>query len=81
MIFDGNKYALWSDRMKTYLLDLGVDVWIYVVNGYKYPRTPPTDPDEKKLCSCNYKARHNILNELSPIVQAKVICCNSAKEV
>ena len=27
------------------------------------------------------KARNNILNALSPTVQAKVICCNSSKEV
>ena len=67
--------------MKTYLLAIGVDVWISIVNGYKSSKTPPTNPDEKKACSCNYKARHNILNTLSPIVQAKVICCNSAKEV
>lgn len=80
-IFEGNNYALWSDRMQTYLLALGVDVWLSVFKGYKYPKTPLTNPDEKKLCSCNYKARHNILNALSPIVQAKVICCNSAKEV
>ena len=81
MIFDGNNYALQSNRVQNYLLDLGVDVWISVVNGYKSSKTPPTDPDEKKTFRCNYKARHNILNALSPTVQAKVICCNSAKEV
>jgi hypothetical protein len=80
-IFDGNNYALWNNRMKTYFLDLGVDVCLFIVIGYKSPKTPPIDPDEKKSCSCNYKARHNILNALSPTIQSKVICCNSDKEV
>ena len=67
--------------MKTFLLAIGVDGWISVENGYNPSETPPTDPDEKKACSCNYKARHNILNALSPTIQSKVICCNSTKEV
>ena len=65
--------------MQTYLLDLKVDSWLFVVNGYKYPETPTNDLDEKKLCSYNYNARHNILNALSPTILAKVICCKSAK--
>jgi hypothetical protein len=33
-LFDGNNYALWSDRVKTLLLAIGVDVWISIENGY-----------------------------------------------
>ena len=80
MIFDGNKYALWSNRMETYLLDLGVDAWLSIVNGYKYPNTTAIDLDKKKSCSDNNKVRNNILNAWSPTVQSKVICCNSTKE-
>ena len=80
-IFDGNNYLLWSNRMHTYLMAIGVDVWLSVENGYKPPKTPPTDPEEKKASNCNYKARNNILQALSPTIQSKVICCNSAKEV
>jgi hypothetical protein len=36
--FDGNNYAYWSNRMKTYLTTLGVDIWLSVVNGYKVPK-------------------------------------------
>jgi hypothetical protein len=25
--FDGRNYACWSDRVKTYLTSLGVDIW------------------------------------------------------
>ena len=79
LIFEGNNYALCSNRMETYLFYLGLDVYLFIVNGYKYPKTPPIDLDEKKLCSCNYKARKNILNALSPTLQTKVICLILAK--
>ena len=81
LIFYGNNYALWSNRMQNYLLVLAVEVWLSIFNGYKTPKSPPTNLDENKLCRCNYKARHDFLNALSTIVQAKVICCNSTKEV
>lgn len=81
LIFDGNNYALWRNRMKTYLLSIRVDVWLSVENRYKPPKNPPTDLDEKKACNCNYKARHNILNALSPTIHSKVISFNSSKEV
>ena len=58
-----------------------MDVLLSVEKGYNPSKTPPTDPDEKKACNCNYKARHNILNALSPTIQTKVRCCTSAKEV
>ena len=67
--------------MQTYLLDIGVDVWLSVENGYNPSKNTPTDPDEKKTCNCNYKTTHNIFNVLSPNVQSKVICFNSVKEV
>jgi hypothetical protein len=59
--FDGRNYAYWSDRVKTYLTALGVDIWYLVVNGYVIPNNAPTDPNEKNLMSCNSKARHVIL--------------------
>ena len=80
MIFDGNNYTLWINGMKTNVLDLGVDVCLFIVNGYKSPKTPPTDLDEKKSCSCNYKERPNILNALSPTIQDKVICATQPKK-
>ena len=67
--------------MQTYLLDIGVDVLLSIDNGYKPSKTPPIDLDEKKSCSYNYKARHNIVAALSPTVQSKVISFNSSKEV
>jgi hypothetical protein len=79
--FDGRNYAYWSDRVKTYLTALGVDIWYSVVNGYVIPNNAPTDPNAKKLMSCNSKARHVILESLTPTIASKVMGCNTAKEV
>jgi uncharacterized lipoprotein YehR (DUF1307 family) len=79
--FDGRNYAYWSDRVKTYLTALGVDIWYSVVNGYVIPNNAPTDPNEKKLMSCNSKARHVILASLTPTIAIKVMGCKTAKEV
>jgi len=79
--FDGRNYAYWSDRVKTYLTALGVDIWYSVVNGYVIPNNAPTDPNEKKLMSCNSKARHVILASLTPTIASKVMGCKTAKEV
>jgi hypothetical protein len=79
--FDGNNYAYWSNKIQTYLTTLGVDIWLSVVNGYKVPKNTPTDPDEKKLMSCNSKARHVIISGLTPTISSKVMGCNTTKEV
>jgi hypothetical protein len=31
--FDGSNYALWSIRMKTYMVSLGFEVWSAFENG------------------------------------------------
>ena len=79
--FDGRNYAYWSDRVKTYLTALGVDIWYSVVNGYVIPINAPTDPNKKKLMSCNSKAKRVILASLAPTISSKVMGCNTAKEV
>ena len=38
-------------------------------------------PNEKKLMSCNSKARHVIIVLLAPTISRKVMGCNTAKEV
>ena len=67
--------------MQTYLTTLGVDIQLPVVNGYKVPENIPTDPDEKKLMSCNSKGRHFIISGMTPTVSSKVMGCNTVKEV
>jgi hypothetical protein len=79
--FDGRNYAYWSDRVKTYLTALGVDIWYSVVNGYVIPNNASTDPTKKKLMSCNSKARHVILAALAPTIASKFMGYSTAKEV
>ena len=78
---DGRNYAYWSDRVKTYLRALGVDIWYSVVNGYVIPNNSPTDPNEKKLMSCNSKDKHVILGALAPTIASKVMGYITSKEV
>jgi hypothetical protein len=63
------------------LIALGVDIWLSVVNGYEFPEDAPTNPNEKKLMSCDSKARHVILSGLTPTVSSKVMGCDTTKEV
>jgi uncharacterized lipoprotein YehR (DUF1307 family) len=74
-------YSYWSDRVKKYLMTLGVDIWYSVVNGYVIPNNAPADPNEKKLMSFNSKSIHVILEALAPTIASKVMGCNTAKEV
>jgi hypothetical protein len=67
--------------VKTYLTYLGVDIWYSVVNGYVIPNNAPTNPNEKNLMSCNSKARHVILEALSPTIASKMMGYNTSKEV
>jgi hypothetical protein len=78
---DGRNYAYWSDRVKTYLMDLAIDILYSVVNGYVIPNNAPTNPNEKKLMSCNSKARHVILATLAPTISSKVMGYSTAKDV
>ena len=47
-LFNGEDYAFWRIRMRIHLMSIGLDVWLSVEKGYKYPKSPPTDPEEIK---------------------------------
>jgi hypothetical protein len=79
--FDGHNYALWSIRMKIYVQAHGFDVWKSIINGYKYPATPPIDNNGNKLSQNNLRAKIAILNGLVDSVYVKVMHCNSTKEI
>ena len=65
LILDGNTYALWSDRNQTYLLAIGVDVWLLVKNGYTIPKTRPKGSTTKKLHRDNAMPISAIMGGLS----------------
>jgi hypothetical protein len=75
--FDGQKYAFWSIRMKTYIQAQGFQVWKSIVDGY----TTPTNEKVVKLGENNSKAINALLNGLSDTVFTKVSHCKSSKEI
>jgi hypothetical protein len=67
--------------MKSYLMDLGFDVWKSVENGYTVPTTPPTDTVGKKICNDNSREINSIIGGLENPIFVKVIHCKSSKEI
>ena len=42
-LFNGEDYAFWSVRMRSYIMSIRIYVWMFVEKGYIYPKSPPTD--------------------------------------
>jgi hypothetical protein len=40
---NGQKYAFWSIRMKTYIHAQGFEIFQSIVDGYTTPTVPPTN--------------------------------------
>jgi hypothetical protein len=79
--FDGQKYAFWSVRMKTYIHAQGFQVWKSIVDGYTTPTVLPTNDKAVKLGENNSKAKNELLNGLNDMVFTKVAHCKYAKEI
>jgi hypothetical protein len=63
--FDGQKYAFWSRRMKTYIHAQGFKIWQSIVYGYKESSVLPTSEKEMKFSQNNSKAiKFYIVNPL-----------------
>jgi hypothetical protein len=80
-LFDGHNYDFWSIMMKLFLHSQGVDVWQDVLNEYKALATIPTNVSQKKLYESNSKAMYAILGGLAGSKFAKVMHCESTKEL
>jgi hypothetical protein len=79
--FDGQKYAFWSIRMRTYIQAQGFQVWQSIVDGYTTPVVPPTNDKALKLSENNFKSTNALLNGLNDTVFTKVAHYKSAKEI
>ena len=79
--FDGQKYAFWSIRMKTYIQAQGFEIWKSIVDGYTTRIVPPTNDKVVKLGENNSKATNTLLNGLSDMVFTNVAHCKSTKEI
>jgi hypothetical protein len=74
-LFKGNDYSFWSIMMKIYVMALGCDVWLSMVNGYTTPNTTPSDVTAKKLCNDNSRVVNAILGGFENPIFVKVMHC------
>jgi hypothetical protein len=63
-LFNGINFGFWKVRMRTYIMDLGVDVWDVVETGYVNP-VVLVNKDDKLEFSFNAKAMNIILSGLA----------------
>jgi hypothetical protein len=80
-LFDGQNYAFFRRRMKTYVQAQGFEVWKSVVDGYKEPIILPTNDNGRKLSMNNSKENNSLMNGLGDSVYVKVMHCSSAKDI
>ena len=65
--FNGNNYAFWKVRMKSFLKSIDERVWIFVENGWERPTTAIGEWTiaQKEAASFNSKAMNAIFNAIS----------------
>ena len=65
--FNGNNYAFWKVRMKSFLKSIDERVWIFVENGWERPTTAIGEwtTAQKEAVSFNSKAMNAIFNAIS----------------
>jgi hypothetical protein len=79
-MFNRTNVSLWKVRMRTYIMDLGADVWDVVETHYVKPVVLDSK-DDKLEFSFNAKAMNVILSGLAEAEFVKVMHLESAKEM
>ena len=67
--------------MRAFIESQGIKIWQSIENGYKVPKTVPTDAYELVQYNNNSKARNHLLGAINKSVFNKVMNCPSAKEM
>ena len=67
--------------MRYYLMDLRMDVWLAVVNGYTTKKRPSKFATKKELKNNNTMTMDAILDGLSYYVKIKLVKCTTTKEI
>ena len=67
--------------MRAFIEAQGIEIWQSIENGYKVPKTVPTDADELAQYDNNSKARNHLLSAIDESVFNKVMNYPSAKEM
>ena len=65
--FDGNNYAYWKVRMKTFMKSIDERVWNFVEYGSEKPTTPVSEwqTSQKEAAAFNSKIMNAIFNAVS----------------
>jgi hypothetical protein len=79
-LFNGTNFALWKVRMRTYIMDLGADVWDVVEIGYVKP-VVLDNKDDKLEFRFNVKAMNVIMSGLVEEEFVKFMHLESAKDM
>ena len=81
-IFTGSNYAIWSARMKLFLLAQGLEVWQIVEDGYTIPNDLSTlGIVEKRRYDCNSRAANLIMGAVVDSKLIKIVHLSTAKEM
>jgi hypothetical protein len=79
-LFNGTKFTFWKVRMRTYIMDLGADVWDVVETGY-VKRVVLANKDDKLEFSFIAKAMNAIMSGLAEAKLVKVMHLGTTKEM
>jgi hypothetical protein len=79
-LFNGTNFSFWKVRMRTYIMDLGADVWDMVDIGYVKP-VVLANKDEKLEFSFNTEAMNVILSGIVEEEFVKPMHLGTTKEM
>ena len=81
-VFTGSNYAIWSARMKLFLLAQGLEIWQIVEDGYTIPSDLSTlGTVEKRRYDCNSRAASLITGAVIDSELVKILHLSTAKEM
>ena len=81
-VFTGSNYAIWSARMKLFLLAQGLEVWQIVEDGYTIPSDLSTlSTIEKRRYDCNSRAASLIMGAVVDSELVKIVHLSTTKEM
>ena len=67
--------------MRAFIEAQGIKIWQSIENGYRVPKTLPTNAGELVQHNNNSRARNHLLSAIDESVFNKVMNCPSAKEM
>ena len=80
-MFEADDYDFSRIRMKNNEISIGPDVWALVLQEYKVPKAIPLEAEDKKKLWEHAKALNTLQVGLSKQVLAKLLTCDSAKQL